>query len=412
MKLLHRSAKKSDDPALNPSGVLLWVAVTIAVTVGLTAFLVRLSDDTNPQRLSGLLDILRIGLSIGVGTGGLFALWLATRRQRSAEQTLALQREVSQTTVVDSTERRITEQYYKAIEQLGHEKAAVRLGAVYSLERLAQEHAQHRQTIIDVFCSYLRLPYEPPANRRKLTSPNIKLSPETVDTLVELEVRYTIQGMFWEHMGDPEKREMGDRHWPDLELDLSRTILIDPILRYLSVRVLNCQYMTVYGIADFRGLRAAEFTGLFRSHFHDRAIFTDSALTGHAAISECTFDGELDFSGSSISTQLVMIDCNFRGPVKLGANSPQALMVHKCQFDHDLVLSEGNYTGLMIFESDFQKTLITENLAVPAGAIVSCSFQIPPKRHATIVRFADMQDVDRSVRDLAVHFNLEPDLEQ
>ena len=58
----------------------LWAAV--AVTVRLTAFLLLLSDNADP--IAWLLDIVRIGLSVGAGTGGLFALWLEARRQRLA----------------------------------------------------------------------------------------------------------------------------------------------------------------------------------------------------------------------------------------------------------------------------------------------------------------------------------------
>ena len=51
------------------------------------------------------------------------------------------------------------ELYAKAVEQLGHEKAPVRLGALYSLERLAQDKPERRQTIVNVICAYLRMPF-------------------------------------------------------------------------------------------------------------------------------------------------------------------------------------------------------------------------------------------------------------
>src|SRR3712207_4018610 len=57
--------------------------------------------------------------------------------------------------------RQVTETYAKAVEQLGHAEAPVRLGAMYSLERLAQDNPSRRQTIVDVLCAYLRMPYTP-----------------------------------------------------------------------------------------------------------------------------------------------------------------------------------------------------------------------------------------------------------
>src|SRR4051794_36749167 len=60
--------------------------------------------------------------------------------------------------------QQITETYAKAVEHLGHDEAPVRLGAMYSLERLAQDNHPRRQTVVDVLCAYLRMPYTPPAH--------------------------------------------------------------------------------------------------------------------------------------------------------------------------------------------------------------------------------------------------------
>jgi hypothetical protein len=58
----------------------------------------------------------------------------------------------------DATERRITELYTKAADQLGSDQAPVRLAGLYALERLAHSTVEHRQTIVDVICAYLRMP--------------------------------------------------------------------------------------------------------------------------------------------------------------------------------------------------------------------------------------------------------------
>ncbi|MFB9908481.1 pentapeptide repeat-containing protein [Allokutzneria oryzae] len=397
------------DPVLRPFVVFLWAAVAVAVTVGLTTFLVHLSDGADPQRLAGLLDIVRIGLSVGIGTGGLFALWLATRRQRSAEQTLALQREVSQTTVNDSTERRITEQYNKAIEQLGHEKAAVRLGAIYSLERIAQEHAGHRQTVIDVFCSYLRLPYEPPADRKRWSKSSAGLSPEAAEALAELEVRYTIQGMFWEHLGDPEKRKVGEKHWPDLVLNLSRATLVDPVLRFLAVRGLWCEQLVVHGTADFRGLRVTHIASFVKARFHDRAVFADGIFSESVALIDCTFEAGADLSGAAFLGLVTLIGCDFRGEVDLGGHSSRGFAAHNCQFDHGLVLRGGKCTLVMISDSDLQGTFVTDDLEVSAGLLAGCSFRTQPDRHPKIVLVDDLRDSDSYWRGVAAHFGIEFD---
>ncbi len=91
---------------------------------------------------------------------------LAFRRQRHQEVATVW-------TDADATERRITELYTKAVEQLGSEKAPVRLGGLYALERLAQDNPDHRQTIVNVICAYLRMPFSPrhlPVGQRPTTA--------------------------------------------------------------------------------------------------------------------------------------------------------------------------------------------------------------------------------------------------
>lgn len=70
------------------------------------------------------LDLIRT--AGGLMARAVLALLLAARRQAHTER--------------DASEQRITELYARAIEQLGAEKAPVRLGALHVLERLAQNN--------------------------------------------------------------------------------------------------------------------------------------------------------------------------------------------------------------------------------------------------------------------------------
>jgi hypothetical protein len=55
---------------------------------------------------------------------------------------------VAKATERDAREQRITELYTRAVDQLGNEKAPVRLGDLHALERLAQNTPEQRQTIV------------------------------------------------------------------------------------------------------------------------------------------------------------------------------------------------------------------------------------------------------------------------
>lgn len=53
-------------------------------------------------------------------------------------------------------QRRITESFSKAIEQLGSDKLEVRLGGIYALERISQESAQEHWAVIETLTAFVR----------------------------------------------------------------------------------------------------------------------------------------------------------------------------------------------------------------------------------------------------------------
>jgi hypothetical protein len=127
--------------------------------IGLAAlsWMLRVAGEANPTDQPGLrIEAIKYGLGLFAASGAAAALLLAIRRQRHLE--------FAQThTEMDATERRFTDLYTKAVEQLGSADAAVRLGGLYALERAAQNDVGQRQTIVNVLCAYLRMPYTPPA---------------------------------------------------------------------------------------------------------------------------------------------------------------------------------------------------------------------------------------------------------
>ena len=68
----------------------------------------------------------------------------ATARRRHKEQTDA------------DRQRRITESFSKAIEQLGSDKLEVRLGGIYSLERISKESLDDYWTVMENLTAFVR----------------------------------------------------------------------------------------------------------------------------------------------------------------------------------------------------------------------------------------------------------------
>ncbi|MGA8339697.1 MAG: hypothetical protein WB761_33485, partial [Solirubrobacteraceae bacterium] len=56
----------------------------------------------------------------------------------------------------EHTERQQNERFMRAIDQLGHPALDVRLGGIYSLERLAQESPEDHGPIIEILAAFVR----------------------------------------------------------------------------------------------------------------------------------------------------------------------------------------------------------------------------------------------------------------
>ena len=129
---------------------------------------------------------------IGVAMGGtLLALNAVAshRRAKAIEKTATAQANAmnAQAEANKQTEHgRRQERFKNAIEHLGHESAAVRLGGRYELYHLAKETPELRQTVLNIFCTYIRQTTSEDAYREQHES---RTSLEIQDLLTLLFVR-------------------------------------------------------------------------------------------------------------------------------------------------------------------------------------------------------------------------------
>ncbi|MFJ7212360.1 pentapeptide repeat-containing protein [Amycolatopsis sp. NPDC098790] len=253
--------------------ILLWGAGLLLLAGLAATLLLTLLGGGRPED-SARLDALRTAANIVVGTGGAAALLLAARKQRSAELDLAQKDH-------DATERRITEIYGKAADQLGSDKAPVRLAGLYSLERLAGGYAEHRQTIVNVLCAYLRMP--------------VGDSDEE-----EAQVRKAAQRILLLHLRPGRPGQPNDGFWPDVDLDFSGARLAGLNLTHCVIRSITCYGTTFSDLTSFRGTRfrtKADFNkACFKQRVDFRGVeFTDGCETFNGAV----FAGPADFGTKS-----------------------------------------------------------------------------------------------------------------
>src|SRR4051794_9787006 len=116
------------------------------------------SAHPTPLSSSQLYDGLKISLTTIAGIGGVIALVVAYRRQRFAES----EHDRAEAAARREETRLFTDRFERASEQLGSDKAAVRLAGAYAMAELADDWRAGRQICIDVLCAYLRMPYTPP----------------------------------------------------------------------------------------------------------------------------------------------------------------------------------------------------------------------------------------------------------
>jgi hypothetical protein len=144
------------------------VVVVLAVAVGVFATAVVLiwlglgaprPRPDAPFTTTNQLETVKLALAVVAGVGGVVALVVAYRRQAVIEE----DNERARATARRDDARLFNERFNTAASQLGHDRPAVRVAAVYAVTVLADDAPtpQLRQTCISVLCAYLRQPYEP-----------------------------------------------------------------------------------------------------------------------------------------------------------------------------------------------------------------------------------------------------------
>lgn len=361
------------------SGRALLVAAAVAVVVTAVVVLVLWWPATRglngTELVAARFDALRIGLSIGVGSGGVIVLYLAWRRQRSTEDTLAHQERVAAITERDAVERRITDLYTKSADQLGSDKAPVRLAGLYALERLAQDNPTQRRTIVNVLCAYLRmpfdLPFDPPAppdgdstsaaadfERQRYR----ELLADHRDGLQEQEVRHAAQRILATHTnpGPGGVDDPVETYWADLELDLGGATLDALDFSGCHLRAVSLANARIAGTAKFieASIDDATFHGVtigsdvtFRqAKFGRGAVFRETVFGGDADWALVEFGGDADFWLSEFSGDAVFYNAEFHGAgffkeVKFGGRAE----FDHAKFDSNAEFYMGKFGGVTQF---------------------------------------------------------------
>ena len=254
--------------------------------------------------------------AILLATGGLIGLIaLGETRRKNDNDKLKNDREHLRQVRADRRER-----YTKAVEQLGDEKAPIRMGGVYTLVGLVDEWLEDEsiekyedrlkegQVIINNLCAYIRSPFTLTSHYNELSNPTPKgiykdkkekfyADKATLDS--ETDVRLGIIKEIHDRLQGSGKNAPGA--WSDFEYDFSGSTFFYPIdlTNSYYAKPINFTGSTYEGGADFRGSTYEGGADFRRSTYEGGANFTDSTYQGGANFSRSTYQSWADFTDST-----------------------------------------------------------------------------------------------------------------
>ena len=257
--------------------------------------------------------------------------------------------------------------YTKAVEQLAHEKSAVRLGGIYTLVGLVdewledealtnEEQLKEGQTIINNLCSYIRSPF--------LTAEKIEAYEARNDfnQLEEYEAASSFEEYFPQLRAQYERfKESGSfKNFQDItadyakfheEQDVRRTIFVEMSKRSSTFTKNEKGEMvpspSTWSNFEFDFSRAPIFYPL-NDLTIEKGIFSSSKFHAKADFSRVTFTCDANFSGTIFTNDANFIDATF---------------INNADFNKSIFIGEAKFIGATPFinAKDFSRVTFSGN---------------------------------------------------
>ncbi|WP_235564994.1 pentapeptide repeat-containing protein [Modestobacter sp. Leaf380] len=273
----------------------------------------------------GALDAIKVSAGLVAGVGAAVALVVAYRKQRLGEEEHRLQEESSQR----DANRLFNERFARASDQIGSERAAVRLAGIYAMAGLADDWHEGRQTCIDVLCAYLRMPFAPRGPLPTFDQPEYRrprpwemfiggepVAGPNVDAAGEAQVRTTVIQVLRDHLVSEDGRS-----WQGAEFDFTGSVLEDAsfdgiIFSDCHVRFDDCLFVGECGFSQttFRRSDVSFLNAVFAGRLgFEYSKFEESDITFYGDFTEKT---DANFQGASLTSGTLRI----LGPRKHGGS--------------------------------------------------------------------------------------------
>jgi uncharacterized protein YjbI with pentapeptide repeats len=175
----------------NTDGQRTWLIVLpfifILFVAGVFLAFVNVEGLTIEQRLEYGIKALTTTGTIFAGIAVFINAFYAAKRAEAMEKSALAANESAKAALknaeaalknaVIAEDKQITERFAKAIEQLGSEKIEVRLGAIYTLERIAKDSPKDHWTIMEILTAFVRenAPKKPEEKKTEDTQQILKI---------------------------------------------------------------------------------------------------------------------------------------------------------------------------------------------------------------------------------------------
>ena len=283
--------------------------------------------------------------------------------------------------------------YTKAVEQLAHEKAAVRLGGIYTLVGLVDEwladksikdkddRRKEGQVIINNLCSYIRSPFKLAEKRATLesdTQPDNyqgNFFEDQVKLFEEQDVRRSIFNEMSTRIHplneEEEEEKLDCITWDVFEFNFQKSTVFYPLnrLTFFSPDFRNSKF---FGPTDFEFSVFREIPIFQGTQYFGDADFSGAHFQGTALFQNSYFERELSFNVTTLSAGAVFDNSIFKGSTKiipiLQGNISFNDALFSCSSTHSFT-QKSNHSDMSKINLGYA-TLLDKPFNIPLGAVL------------------------------------------
>jgi len=279
------------------------------------------------------------------------------RAKANADIKAALKNQEHQAEVLKERKAERRERYTKAVEQLGNEKALVRMGGMYTLIGLVDEwlldenldyteKVREGQVIVNNLCAYIRSPFilasyydelseDKPSSEGIYKDNQQKFYTDKAEFKSEADIRLSIIKEIHSRLQNPEINTPGT--WSDFEYDFSGST-------FFYGATFNGSTYT--GWANFNCSTYREGAYFSSSTYQSEVYFNSSIYREGADFSYSTYQGWANFNYSTYQSEVYFNDSTYQGKADFSDSTyREGAYFSSSTYQNEVYFNDSTYGG-------------------------------------------------------------------